>query len=159
MVMLRFTLQSFQLSITMNHFHTHTPLQSSQLMMMKWIIFWNYFIQNTMKIFWMLTSICFKLDWWLPLLKKFIQYLLCCFIKTEDIMLQSQILCHTFIYFSPPRPFWNWIMETRYMPKELGLFYVAFLTVRYISSGTSLLLSRSHVQHYIIRWPKVLYWF
>ena len=44
-------------------------------------------------------------------------------------MLQSQILCHDFICLSQPRPLWNWLMETRDMPKELVLFYVAFLTV------------------------------
>ena len=27
-------------------------------------------------------------------------------------------------------PLWNWIRETRDMPKELGLFYVAFLTIK-----------------------------
>ena len=77
----------------------------------------------------MLTSRCFKLDWWSPLLQKCIQYLLCFFINTEDRMLQSQIVCHTLLCFSPPRPLWNWIMEIRDMPKELGLFYAAFLTV------------------------------
>ena len=38
--------------------------------------------------------------------------------------------CHTFLCFSPLRPLWNWLTETWYMPKELVLFYVAFLTVR-----------------------------
>ena len=77
----------------------------------------------------MLTSRCLKLDWWSPLLQNFIQYLLCYFIKTEERILQSQIACHTFLCLSPPRPLWNWLMETRDMPKGLGLFYVAFLTV------------------------------
>ena len=45
-------------------------------------------------------------------------------------MLQSQIACHTFICLSQPRPLWNCLMETRDMPKELVLFYVAFLNVR-----------------------------
>ena len=45
-------------------------------------------------------------------------------------MLQSQISCHNFLCLSQPRPFWNWLMEKRDMPKELGLFYAAFLTVR-----------------------------
>ena len=45
-------------------------------------------------------------------------------------MLQSQIACHTFLCLSPPRPLWNWLIKTRDMPKELGLFYVVFLTVR-----------------------------
>ena len=82
-----------------------------------------------MMIFYMLTSRCFKLDWWSPLLQNFIQYLLCYFIKTEERMLQSQIACHTFLCLSPPRLLWNWLMKTQDMPKELGLFYVAFLTV------------------------------
>ena len=45
-------------------------------------------------------------------------------------MLQSQIVCHTFICLSQPSLPWNWIMETRDMPKKLGLFYVYFLIVR-----------------------------
>ena len=77
----------------------------------------------------MLISRCFKLDWWSPLLQNFIQYLLCYFINTEEQMLQSQIACHNFLCLSPPRPLLNWLMETRDMPKELGIFYVAFLTV------------------------------
>ena len=44
-------------------------------------------------------------------------------------MFQSQISCHTFPHLSQPRPLWNWIMKTCEIPKELGLFYVAFLTV------------------------------
>ena len=44
-------------------------------------------------------------------------------------MWQSQISCQTFICLFQPRPLWNWIMETRYLPKELGLSYVSFLTV------------------------------
>ena len=51
-------------------------------------------------------------------------------------MLQSQIACHTFLCLSPPRPLWNWIMETQDITKLLGLFYVAFLTVQlYIQFG------------------------
>ena len=78
----------------------------------------------------MLTYRCFKLDWWSPLLQNFIQYLLCYFIKTEEQMLQSQIACHPFLCLSPPRPLWNWLMETQDMPKELGLFNFAFLIFR-----------------------------
>ena len=96
-VMLRFTLQSFQLNITLNQFQIRTPIRSNQFMMMKWTFYWNSSIQNMMMIFWMLTSICFRLDWLLPLLQKFIQSLLCCFINIEEIMLQSQILCRNFI--------------------------------------------------------------
>ena len=56
-------------------------------------------------------------------------HLLCCFIKTEEQMLQSQIACHTFLCMSQPKPLWNWLMETRDITKELGLFYVSFLPV------------------------------
>ena len=80
-------------------------------------------------LFYMLTYRCFKLDWWSPFLQNVIQYLLCYCIKMEDRMLQSQIACHTFLCLYPPRPLWNWLMETWDMPKDLGLFYVAFLTV------------------------------
>ena len=45
-------------------------------------------------------------------------------------MLQSQIACHTFLCLYQPRPLRNWLTETRCMPKQLGLFYVAFLTVQ-----------------------------
>ena len=71
-----------------------------------------------------------QLDWWSPLLQNCIQYILCYFIKTEEQMFQSQIACHTFLCFSQPRPLQNLLMKTRDMPKELGLFYVAFKTVR-----------------------------
>ena len=104
MVMLRFTLQRFQLNLTLNLFQIHTPLQLNKLMTMKWTISWNYSTQNMMKIFWMLTSICLRLDWWSPLLQNFIQSLLCFFINTEERMLQSQIEYFTFLYLSQPTP-------------------------------------------------------
>ena len=69
------TLYSFQLILIMNQFQIQTPLRLNQLMMMKWIISWNYAIQNMMKIFCMATSRCFKLDWWSPLLQNFIHSL------------------------------------------------------------------------------------
>ena len=50
-------------------------------------------------------------------------------------------------------------METRDIPKELGLFYAILLTSHYISGGKSLLFSRSTFQHHLIGWPQVLYWF
>ena len=77
----------------------------------------------------MFTSICFRLYWRLPLLQKYIQSLLCCFVKIERIILQSQIACHTILCLSQPRPLHSWIMETLDMTKELGLFYAFFLTV------------------------------
>ena len=56
MVMLRFTLHIFQFNLTLNIFHIQTPLQSNQLMMMKWNISCNYSTENMMMIFWMLNS-------------------------------------------------------------------------------------------------------
>ena len=100
MVMLRFTLQSFQPNITLNLFHIQTPLLSNQLMMMKWTIYCNSFTQKMMKIFWMLTSRWFRLDWWSPFHQLFLQYLLCCLINMEERIFQSQILCHAFLYFT-----------------------------------------------------------
>ena len=96
MVMLRFTLHIYQLNLTLNLFQIQTPLQLNQLMMTKCIISWNSSTHNMMIIFWMYTSICFSLDWLSPLLQNFIQYLLCCFINMEELMLHSQIACHTF---------------------------------------------------------------
>ena len=90
-VMLRFTLQSFQLNLTLNLFHIQKPIWSNKLMMMKWTIYWKSFTQNTMTTFWFLNSRCFNLDWWLPLHQNFIHSLLCCFINVEKQMLQSQI--------------------------------------------------------------------
>ena len=53
----------------------------NKLMMMKWIIYCNLSIQNMMKIFWMLTSKYFKLDWWSPLLQIYMQSLMCCYTR------------------------------------------------------------------------------
>ena len=78
MVMLRFTFHSFQLDLTLNLFQIHTPPRLNKFMMMKWTITWNSSTQNMMKIFWMLTSICFRLDCWFPLLK-FLFSLYCVF--------------------------------------------------------------------------------
>ena len=128
-LMLKSPPQSFQLNSTLNPSQIQTPLRLNQLMMMKWTICWNSSINKTMNIFWMLTSIWFKLDWLTPLLQNFIQSLLCCFIKMDEKVLQSKIACHNFIGLSQTRPLWNWLMERRDMPKELGLFYVALLTV------------------------------
>ena len=69
LVMLRFTLQSFQLNLSLNLFQIQTPLQSNQLMTMKWTISWDSFTKNMMRIFWMLTSRCLRIDWWSSLLK------------------------------------------------------------------------------------------
>ena len=129
MVMLRFNLQSFYLNLTLNLFHIRTPLQSNQSIMMKWTSSWNYSTQRMMMIFWMLTSRCFSIDWCSLLIKNFIQSLLCCLMNIEEQMLQSQILYHTFLCSPKPRPLWNWITETRYMPNELRLLNLIFLTV------------------------------
>ena len=64
MVMLKFTLQIFKMNLTPNQFQIQTPLQLNQSIIMKCIISCNYYINNRMKILWMLNSICFKLDWW-----------------------------------------------------------------------------------------------
>ena len=94
----------FLLNITLNMFQIQTPLRSNQLMMMKWAISWNYSTQNMMIILCMLTFRYYRIYWWLPFLLKIIQSLLCCFIKMEEQMLQSQIACHTFPCSSQPRP-------------------------------------------------------
>ena len=82
MVIFRFTLNSFHFNITLNLYQIQKPLESNQLLMIEWTISWNYSTQNTMMIFCMLTSVCFRIDYWSPLLQSFIQSLLCCFIKT-----------------------------------------------------------------------------
>ena len=110
MMMLRFTLHSLQLNLTLNQFQIQTPLLLNQLMEMKWTISWNSSTRNWMKIFSMLTSILFRIDWWLPLFQYFIQSLLCCFINMGELMLQSQIVYHTFLCLPQPSPLWNWLM-------------------------------------------------
>ena len=129
MVKLRFILYSFRFNITLNLFRIHAPLRSNQFMIIECTIFRNSSTHDMMMIFLMLTSRCFRLDWWLPLLQKFIQSLLCSFIKMEELMLQSQIACHTFLCSYQPRPLWKWLIETRYMHKEMGFFYVDLLSV------------------------------
>ena len=129
MIMFRFALHSFQLNLPLNLFHIKTPPRSSKFKMMKWTISWNSYTQSMMMIFWVFTSRCFRLDWWLPLFQNFIHNLLCCFINMWELMMQSQIACHAFLCLSQPSPMWNWLMETRDMPKELGLFYVNLLSV------------------------------
>ena len=51
MVVLRFTLQIFELNLTLNNFQIQTPLFLYQLMHMKWTISRNYFINTMMKTF------------------------------------------------------------------------------------------------------------
>ena len=107
----------------------------------------------------MLTFRCFRLDWWSPLLQNVIQSLLCCFINMKELMLQSQIACQTFTCLSQSSPLRNWLMGNRDMPKELGLFYVVFLTVPLYTQWEILSLSRSPFQHHLIRCPQILCWF
>ena len=57
MVMLRFIFQSFQLNLTLNLLQIQTPLQSNQLVMMKWTIYWSSSTQNMMMMKWMLTYV------------------------------------------------------------------------------------------------------
>ena len=56
MVVLRFTLQSFQLNLTLYLFQIHTPLLLNRLMVIKCTISWNYPTQKMMNILWILTS-------------------------------------------------------------------------------------------------------
>ena len=44
-------------------------------------------------------------------------------------MFQPQIACRNFLFLNQPMTLQNWIMETREIPKELGLFYDILLTV------------------------------
>ena len=89
----------------------------------------NSFNHIMIMIFGVLTYIWYRVEYCYLFLKKCIQFRLSCFIKTEEKMLELSIVCHNFLYLSQPRPPLNWITETWNMPKELGLFYVAFLTV------------------------------
>ena len=109
-VMLRFTINSFQLNITLNMFQIQTPLWSNQLLMMKCTNSWYSSTQNNMNIFWMLTSRCFRLDYWFLIIQPSIHYLLDFFINMEDQMYQSQIACYNFLWLSQPRPMWNRLM-------------------------------------------------
>ena len=70
MVILRFTLQINHLNTRLNIFHILTPLRSNKFMMMKWTNYWNYSTQRMMNIFWMLTSICFRINQLFLLLQK-----------------------------------------------------------------------------------------
>ena len=47
----------------------------------------------------------------------------------EEQSLLPQMLCPAFIYLYQPRSLLNWIIETRDVPNELGLFYVVLPTV------------------------------
>ena len=62
MVMLKFTLHSYHLNIYLNLLHIQTPTQFNQLMMMECTISCSSSTNNMMIIFWMLTSIWFRLD-------------------------------------------------------------------------------------------------
>ena len=127
--MLRFILRNIHLNLPLNMFHIWTLLQSYQLMMMKWNNSCNSSIQIIVMIFCILTSICFSLYKWLLLIQNSIHSLMCCFINIEEKILMSQIACHTFLCSYQTSPMWICLMEKRDMPKELGLFYVIFLTV------------------------------
>ena len=125
--MLRFTFKSVHLNIPLTLLYIKILLWSNPLMIMKWTKYSYSSSQSTMMIFWMLTSRCFRLARSL-LLKKIIQSLICCFIKTEEQILESQNSCQTFLCLSQPKLMWNWITKTRNMPKEFGLFNVVLLT-------------------------------
>ena len=66
MLMLSFTLQSFQFNLTLNQFQIQTPLLLNQFMVIKWTIYCNYFIQNILKTFCMLNFVWFRLGWCSP---------------------------------------------------------------------------------------------
>ena len=121
MVVLNLPLHSFQLSLTLNQFQIHTPLQLNQFMMIKWIISWNYYIQNMIKIFWMLTAICFKLEWWSPLLQNFIQYLLYCFVTMEEHFLVTNFKSH-FSMFVPTKATVKLANGNTGHVQEIGIF-------------------------------------
>ena len=76
MVMLRFTLQFIYWNLPLTMFRIQILFQSIKLMIMKCTNFQNSYTQSMMMIFWMLTSICFRIDQWLLLPKYFIHYLL-----------------------------------------------------------------------------------
>ena len=122
MVILRFNHHNIHINLPLTLFQIQTPLQSNKLMTMKRTNFWNYSTKSMIMIFWVLNSVQFKLDYWLLLPYKFIQYLLFCFINMEETMLESQIACHTFLCLSEPRPMLNWLTKTRDIIKELGSF-------------------------------------
>ena len=117
MSMLRSNLYSFQLNLTLNLFQIHTPLLSNQFMMMKCTIFYNSSTQNMMIILWVLTSICFSLDWWSPTPKNIYTVSTVLFHKYggENVVV-TNCMSHFSMFFLPS-PLWNWLMETRDMLK------------------------------------------
>ena len=127
--MLIFTLHIIHLNLPLTLSQTHITFQFNPLMMMKWTIYLNYFTQITMMILWVSISKCFSVDQCYLHTQKLLQYQLCCFIKTEEKMLELQIACLIFICLSQPRSIRNWITATRNMTNKLGLFYALFLTV------------------------------
>ena len=116
-LILRFTLHSFYLNLTINMFHIKRLLLLNQLMIVKRAISWNSNINNTMKTFWVLTSRWFRLDWCWHFPEKKLKSILYCFITMEELMLQSQISFYTFLCLSQSRALWNWLIETRDKPK------------------------------------------
>ena len=99
MVVLRFTLKSIHLNLPMTLFHIWTPLWSNKLTMMdKWTNSWNSSTQSMMMIFWMLTSIWFRIDYWLLLPQNFIQLLLCCLMSTEEKKPVKNLMLQFFMF-------------------------------------------------------------
>ena len=62
MVMLSYTLQSINFNMSLDLFQIHTPLLSNKMMIIKLTNSWNSSTQSMMMIFWVLTSIFFKID-------------------------------------------------------------------------------------------------
>ena len=74
-------------------------------------------------------------------------------------MLQSKISCHTFTCLYQPRPMWKCIMETRYMPKELGLFFVALLNFQLFIQLEQFIIVRVTLPTLSHQVPSNLCWF
>ena len=116
-------------------------------------IFWNSFIQNMMMILWMLTCRCFISNWWFLLSQNFMRFQICCFINTDEQILDSSIECNIFLWSPLIDPMWNFLMIKRENTKELGFLISLSKLSYYISYGASLLLSMSPTKYHIMRCP------
>ena len=128
MVMLNLTLQIFQMNIALNLFQIQTPLQSNQLMIIKWTISGMLPLRT-----WWWSSGCWPL-YASGLIgghppSNFFTVSTLLFHKYVGANVAVTNFKSHFLYLSQPRPLWNWPIETRDMPKGLEFFYVVFLTV------------------------------
>ena len=85
--------------ILLNICQIQTPHLSSQKIIMKWTISYHYLIQNMMMMIWVVTYRCFGSDWWMILTQNSIQSQLCCFVNTEDNILELPIYCKSLYVF------------------------------------------------------------